>query len=120
MSIFDGLTPELIAGLLSISNGGLDLTLSGQTQQPNLWDLPSNEELMMQDEEEEIKKPKMPNAMRDISGFANYGMQAPALPDPMQRMSGLMGMMNDQNQAPKQRMPLQQNSLMSYLQSLGG
>lgn len=80
MSIFDSMSPEQIAGLLSMDNGDLDLTLFGQSAKPSLWQLPSNQELMMDKKKKEIKKPEMGKAMRDVSGFANYGMTPPKLP----------------------------------------
>jgi len=58
------------------------------------------------------------NGGMDVAGFANYGMQAPQLPDPMQGMGNLMKMSQAQNQPTQRQMP--QGNLMSYLQQLMG
>ena len=55
------------------------------------------------------------SGMKDMSVFANSGMEAPPLQDPMTQMRNLMSM----NQAPKPQIQQQQGSLMSYLQQLG-
>ena len=65
--------------------------------------------------------PELPKTMPnygDASGFANAGMQAPALPDAMGNIMGLMKMAGAQNQ-PKQMIQPQQGNLMNYLQQLG-
>jgi hypothetical protein len=58
----------------------------------------------------------------DVSGFANYGMEAPGLPDPTKQITGLMGMgmANNPHQNRKED-PFQQQQpggLMAYLQAL--
>ena len=121
-SIFDGIDPEQLQQLLSMNQGnnGMDLTMAGQTEsQPSIWDQPNLPTI--QGEEPEIP-PTPPSSFTpgDVSGFANYGMTPPPLPDPMQQMGGLMGMMGNpnQNQQKPERRPVP-GGLMAYLQSLG-
>lgn len=75
------------------------------------------------EEEEEIPRP--PYAGPDVSGFASYGMQAPALPEMTHQrdLAGLMAMATsgDANSARDRDPFLQQNKggLMAYLDTLG-
>ena len=64
---------------------------------------------------EEPKPPTQAFDYGDPSGFANAGMQAPPLQDPMSQLGMLMGMV----QKPKEKIPVPQGNLMSYLQQLG-
>lgn len=66
---------------------------------------------------QEATMPGDPNGGMDVAGFANYGMQAPPLQDPMAQLKGLMSMSPQQPQQPRQQMP--QGNLMSYLAQLG-
>lgn len=54
----------------------------------------------------------------DVSGFANYGMTAPALPDPN---SGIMALMKMIGQPQQQQAPQAppEGAIMQYLRSLG-
>lgn len=81
MSIFDNMSPDQIAELLSMDNGGLDLTMAGQTRQnPSIWDMPNLPTIM--DEKPPLVPPTPPSSFKpgDVSGFANYGMKPPQLP----------------------------------------
>lgn len=70
-------------------------------------------------------EPQPPNPYaipKDVSGFANYGMEAPPLPDPTQQIGGLMKLAIGSNIAGNQsqgQLP-PRGSLMAYLQSLSG
>ncbi len=56
----------------------------------------------------------------DVSGFANAGMTPPALPDPMQQIGGIMALAGgDPHKYKREAQPMQQGSLMAYLQQLG-
>ena len=59
----------------------------------------------------------------DVSGFVDYGMQAPQIADPMQQIQGIMGMAlaGDPHRAAKEDpfMQMPQGGLMQYLMSLG-
>lgn len=59
----------------------------------------------------------------DVSGFVDYGMQAPQIADPTQQIQGLMGMAlaGDPHRAAKEDpfMQMPQGGLMQYLMSLG-
>lgn len=114
MSIFDNMSPDQIARLLSMDNGGLDLTMAGQTRQnPSIWDMPNLPTIMG-----ENSPPTPPSSFKpgDVSGFANYGMTPPPLENPMQQVADMMKTSNNQ---PKQRSTMPQGGLMAYLQSLG-
>lgn len=52
----------------------------------------------------------------DVSGFANYGMSAPDLNDPMAQLKMMMGMSAEPKRPPPQA---PQGNLMAYLQQLG-
>ena len=64
--------------------------------------------------------PQMRGDQGDPSGFANYGMESPQLPNPMQEIGGLMKMaaLGNRIEDPFARAP--QGGLMAYLQSLAG
>ena len=67
------------------------------------------------------KKPKVMPEYGDPSGFANYGMTSPELPDAAGAIAKLMGMAGDPHAQAKldpQQQP-QGGALMQYLQSLG-
>lgn len=122
MSIFDELSPEQISKLLSMNqNSGLDLTIAGQSQPPNLWNPQLQSSVSQAPTVPQV--PQSPDGQGDVSGFAGYGMEAPKIPEAMQQMSGLMGMMGDPRTAQRERKQiapsLPQGGLMAYLQSLG-
>jgi hypothetical protein len=125
MNIFDGIDPEVLKQLLSINQGdnGLDLTVEGQSPTPSLWNSSIIENDISQIFEEPLipEIPKIPGSSKygDVSGFANYGMEAPGLPDPIKQMHGLMGMMGDPNKNKKEAQTMPKSALMAYLQSLG-
>ena len=69
-----------------------------------------------------VEPPKPPNPYatpKDMSGFANYGMEPPSLPapDPMSMLKNLMAMTAEQQPRQQQQM---QGNLMKYLAQLGG
>ena len=55
------------------------------------------------------------SGQKDMSGFANYGMQSPPLQDPMAQLKMLMGMQTEQEPF----LQKQQGNLMNYLRQLG-
>jgi len=66
-------------------------------------------------------EPKMPNlssGQSDVSGFASFGMEPPEIPDPMEKIRGIMAMVGDP-QKRREAQPMQQGGLMAYLQQLG-
>ena len=69
-----------------------------------------------------MPQPPSPYAEKDMSGFANYGMTAPPLPDPTQQIGGLMKLAIGSNvadrQAQGQQAPI--GGLMAYLRTLAG
>lgn len=73
-------------------------------------------------EEEEPTRPNAPYQGGDVSGFANYGMTPPALPNPREGYGGLMALSQlmdphrGQTQDPFQQQ--QPGGLMAYLQAL--
>ncbi len=109
MSIFDNLDPGQIADMLNRQFGeGTAQNMMG-AQQPQ------------QQQPPEMPPPPTVNGEGDVSGFANYGMTPPGLPEPMSQIRGIMGMMGNPNQNRRQVPPpqIQQGGLMAYLQSLG-
>jgi len=134
MNIFDGMSGMQIENLLNL---GRDAGFGGYAPQQSIMNrpqpAPSMEEmqgglsmnhpqggsLMGQGEGTGNQTAQMPgdsNGGMDVAGFANYGMQAPPLQDPMAQLGGLMSM-NKQQQNPIQQLP--QGNLMSYLMQLG-
>jgi len=110
MSIFD---------YFNMSQGDLSM---GGGQQQSLWSPDILNQQPWQMPSSQPGAPQMPMAptpnsggQSDVSGFANFGMQAPALPLPMAQMKVLNSIKSPQE--PFLKHP--QGGLMAYLNSLG-
>lgn len=119
MNIFDGLTDEDLSSLLS---QGQDQGL-GMGQQASLWS-PDMDYMNQDYGPTPPEAPKPPNLFQpgDVSGFASYGMESPALPDPTQQVRGIMGNIIGANVANKPDpflAPKKPSGLMAYLSTLG-
>jgi hypothetical protein len=55
----------------------------------------------------------------DPSGLVSAGMEAPALPNPMKEIAGIMAMTNIAQRAARPNSPMPQGGLMAYLSQLG-
>lgn len=116
-------------GLGMGSPGGGDLSMGGG-QQPTLWspDFASMGQPAPQ-ANNQIQKPAMPamGSPGDVSGFASYGMTAPAPPpimDSQKQMGGLMALnrvLGDphENRNQDQFAQRPKGGLLSYLDTLG-
>ena len=99
---------------------GGDLSMGGG-QQPSLWSPAVLNQQYSQVPSSQPDAPQMPAAptangggRTDVSGFANFGMQAPALPPPMAQMKLLDSMKSEQEPFAQQK----PGGLMAYLNSL--
>lgn len=123
MNIFDQGYPDMSLGggqtaediLAQMYNNPMQGSASQYIEpiNPMMQNHPQGGSIMGQGEQSAPQNPG--SGMKDMSGFANYGMEAPPLQDPMAQMKSLMSM----NPAPKPQIQQQQGSLMSYLQQLG-
>jgi hypothetical protein len=117
MNIFDSVSPEQIKYLLSMGKQqGLEQEPQGR---PTMWEpnlTPNAAPVAPQ-----VPEPPAIDRPGNVSGFANYGMQAPALQDPMAQIRGIMALAGDPNinrkEDPFQQLP--EGGLMAYLRSLG-
>lgn len=113
------------AGNLAMGSGG-GLSMADTAGPPSLWepDILNYDINAPEPPKEPPEMPKPPNPWAygggDVSGFANYGMQAPPLPDTQAELGGLMSMSTAgiQNQ-PRQAPQAPKGGLMAYLDSLG-
>ena len=118
MSIFDNMSPDQIAGIFDI--GASPYGTSANPLERGYYPGIEQEQFP----ELGLQPPEMPSlssGQSDVSGFANFGMTPPPLPDPISQMGGLMGMMGDPHQNRKEDpfLQQQQGGLMAYLQQLG-
>jgi hypothetical protein len=119
MGIFDNISEEEMQQMLAM---GQDQGLGMGGGKPTMWE-PDYASMGQEQEPQAPEMPTAPNLFQpgDVSGFAGYGMEAPALPDPTQQTRGLMGNVIGANVAsnwkPNDMRP--KGGLMAYLSTLG-
>lgn len=125
MSIFDAIDPEKLKYFLAMGDNN-SLSMAGDQSTTSLWNPPilsanPSDPVESKAEMPEVPRPPVSGKPGDVSGFANYGMQAPTLPDPLAQLRGLMAFAGDPH-VNKKEDPFvfpPPGGLMAYLRSLG-